>query len=146
MGVSGKDGMASKNDGYNSYGHVVTVAESPKLPGVLWIGTDDGNVQVSRDGGATWTNVAKNVPGIGETYHISRVEPSHFDAATCYLAVDGHRADDLKPYLFITRDHGQTWTSIANNLPAFGHVNVVREDPKIKIYFMSARSLVCSFP
>jgi ligand-binding sensor domain-containing protein len=99
---------------------------------VLWVGTDDGNIQVSRDGGATWTNVAKNVPGIGEMYHISRVEPSHFDAATCYLAVDGHRFDDLKPYAFVTRDYGATWTSIVGNLPASGTVNVIREDPKNK--------------
>jgi photosystem II stability/assembly factor-like uncharacterized protein len=132
MGVPGKDPMASKNDGYTSYGYIVTIAESPKLPGVIWVGTDDGNVQVSRDGGSTWTNVAKNVPGIGETYHISRVEPSHFDAATCYLAVDGHRSDDLKPYLFVTRDYGQTWTSLVSNLPSWGTVNVVREDPKNK--------------
>jgi photosystem II stability/assembly factor-like uncharacterized protein len=124
--------MASKHDGYTSYGYIVTVAESPKLPGVIWVGTDDGNVQVSKDGGATWTNVAKNVPGIGETYHISRVEPSHFDAGTCYLAVDGHRSDDLKPYLFITTDYGATWKSIVNNLPQWGTDNVVREDVKNK--------------
>ena len=132
MGVPGKDPMASKNDGYTSYGYIVTIAESPKMPGVIWLGTDDGNVQVSRDGGSTWTNVAKNVPGIGDTYHIARVEPSRFDAGTCYLAVDGHRADDLKPYLFITKDYGATWTSIVNNLPKWGTVNVVREDIKNK--------------
>jgi photosystem II stability/assembly factor-like uncharacterized protein len=132
MGVAGKDPMASKNDGYTSFGYIVTVAESPKLPGVLWIGTDDGNVQVSRDGGATWTNVSKNVPAIGDMYHIARVEPSHFDAATCYLAVDGHRSDDLKPYVFVTRDYGATWASIVSNLPGIGNVNVIREDPKNK--------------
>ncbi len=132
MGVAGKDPMASKNDGYLNFGYIVTVAESPLLPGVLWVGTDDGNVQVSRDGGATWTNVAKNVPGIGEMYHIARVEPSHFDAGTCYLAVDGHRFDDFKPYVFVTRDYGATWQALANNLPQVGHVNVVREDPKNK--------------
>ena len=132
MGVPGKDPMASKHDGYTGYGYIVTVAESPKLPGVIWVGTDDGNVQVSKDGGATWTNVAKNVPGIGETYHITRVEPSHFDAGTCYLAVDGHRPDDLKPYLFVTTDYGATWKSIVNNLPKWGTVNVVREDAKNK--------------
>ena len=132
MGVSGKEPMASKNDGYANFSHLTTVAESPKLPGVLWVGTDDGNVQVSRDGGATWTNVAKNVPGIGEMYHISRVEPSRYDAATCYLAVDGHRYDDLKPYVFVTRDYGATWASIVSNLPPSGHVNVIREDPRNK--------------
>ena len=132
MGVPGKDSMASKHDGYTGYGYVVTVAESPKMPGILWAGTDDGNVQVSRDGGATWTNVSRNVPGIGETYHISRVEPSHFDPGTCYLAVDGHRLDDLKPYLFVTKDYGATWTSIVNNLPKWGTINVVVEDSKNK--------------
>jgi photosystem II stability/assembly factor-like uncharacterized protein len=132
MGVPGKDPMASKHDGYTSYGYIVTIAESPKLPGVIWIGTDDGNVQISRDGGTTWNNVYKNVPGIGDTYHINRVEPSHFDAGTCYLAVDGHRFDDLKPYLFVTRDYGATWTPLVNNLPKWGTVNVVREDPKNK--------------
>jgi hypothetical protein len=72
------------------------------------------------------------VPGIGDTYHISRVEPSHFDAGTCYLAVDGHRLDDLKPYLFVTRDYGATWAPLVNNLPKRGTVNVIREDPKNK--------------
>jgi len=132
MGVPGKDPMASKNDGYTSYGYIVTIAESAKMPGVIWLGTDDGNVQVSRDGGSTWTNVAKNIPGIGDTYHISRVEPSHYDAGTCYVAVDGHRSDDLKPYLFVTRDYGATWSSIVNNLPAWGTVNVITEDAKSK--------------
>ncbi|HKS08682.1 MAG TPA: hypothetical protein VJS13_03985 [Pyrinomonadaceae bacterium] len=132
MGVAGNQPMASKHDGYTGYGYVVTVAESPKVPGIVWVGTDDGNVQISKDGGATWTNVAKNVPGIGDTYHISRVEPSRYDAATCYLAVDGHRWDDLKPYLFVTRDYGATWAPIVSNLPKWGTVNVVREDPRNK--------------
>jgi len=132
MGVKGSDPMASKNDGYTSFSYIVTIAESPLMPGILWVGTDDGNIQVSKDGGATWTNVSKNVPGVGEMYHINRVEPSHYDAGTCYLAVDGHRFDDLKPYLFVTRDYGATWSSIVSNLPAWGTVNVVREDPKNK--------------
>jgi photosystem II stability/assembly factor-like uncharacterized protein len=132
MGVPGKDPMASKHDGYTGYGYIGTLAESTKMPGVIWIGTDDGTVQVSRDGGTTWTNVSKNVPGIGELYHISRVEPSHFDAASCYLAVDGHRFDDLRPYVFVTRDYGATWTAIVNNLPNPGDVNVIREDSKNK--------------
>ena len=132
MGVPGKEPMASKHDGYTSYGYVVTLAESPKVPGILWAGTDDGNIQVSKDGGATWTNVSKNVPGIGETYHISRVEPSRYEPGTCYLAVDGHRLNDMKPYLFVTKDYGATWTSIVNNLPKWGNVNVVKEDPRNK--------------
>ena len=136
MGVKGSEPMASKNDGYTSYGYVVTIAESPMVPGILWAGTDDGNVQLSRDSGATWTNVAKNVPILGskegELYHITRIEPSHYEAGTAYLSVDGHRFDDLKPYLYVTRDFGATWTSITNNLPAWGNVNVIREDPRNK--------------
>ena len=68
----------------------------------------------------------------GELYHISKIEPSRFDAGTAYLAVDGHRLDDLKPYVYVTRDYGATWSSIVSNLPANGNVNVIREDPKNK--------------
>jgi photosystem II stability/assembly factor-like uncharacterized protein len=135
MGVKGTEPMASKNDGYTSFSYIVVIAESPIVPGVIWVGTDDGTVQVSRDGGSTWTNVSKNVPILGdkagEMYHISRVEPSRTDAGTAYLAVDGHRFDDMKPYLYITHDYGATWSSVVGNLPT-GPVNVIREDPKSK--------------
>lgn len=131
MGVDGDNPMASKNDGVANYGNITTVAESPELPGVLWAGTDDGAVQLSKDGGVTWANVANNIKGVTGNYLVSRVEASHFDAATCYVAIDNHRNDDLKPYLFVTRDYGETWTSITNNLP-IGNVNVVREDAKNK--------------
>ena len=94
MGVDGDKPMASKNDGVANYGNITTVAESPVLPGVLWVGTDDGNVQLSKDGGATWANVANNVKGVAGNYQVSRVEPSHFDAATCYVSFDNHRNDD----------------------------------------------------
>lgn len=132
MGVPGDQPMASKNDGQANYGNITTIAESPVVPGILWVGTDDGNVQLSRDGGATWTNVGKSLPVLGEkNYQVSRVEASHFDAGTCYLTVDGHRSDDHQPYVYVTRDFGATWTSISNNLP-FGNVNVIREDLKNK--------------
>jgi hypothetical protein len=107
------------------------------MPGVVWAGTDDGNLQVSRDDGLTFTNVAANLPGLpasalnGATaYWISRVEASRFDAATAYVAVDGHRSDDLKPYIFVTHDYGRTFQNIAAALPPGGNVQVVREDPK----------------
>ncbi|HEY3129846.1 MAG TPA: hypothetical protein VGL91_10330 [Acidobacteriota bacterium] len=129
MGVPGDKPMASKNDGTANYGNITTLAESPIMPGILWVGTDDGNVQLSRDGGATWTNVARNIHGVPETHQVSRVEPSHFDAGTCYVTFDGHRSDDLKPYVFVTTDYGTTWKSLAANLP-LGNVNVIREDPK----------------
>ena len=130
MGVAGDAPMASKHDGAGAYSSIVTVSESPVVPGVIWVGTNDGNVQLSRDGGTTWKNVGAAIPGAPKEAHVTRVEASHFDAGTCYLSLDNHREDDLKPYLYVTRDFGQTWQAIAANLPAWGNVNVVREDPK----------------
>ncbi|MGH9834889.1 MAG: WD40/YVTN/BNR-like repeat-containing protein, partial [Blastocatellia bacterium] len=130
MSVPGNQPMASKNDGVSNYSNITTIAESPLLPGVLWVGTDDGNVQLSKDGGATWNNIAGNIPTLATGSHlISRVEPSHFDAGTCYVTIDGHRSNDHKPYVYVTKDYGATWTSISNNLPV-GNVNVIREDLK----------------
>jgi len=126
----GQKCIPSRNDGVSNYGTATTVAESPLVPGVLWVGTDDGNVQVSRDGGATWTEVGKNIPGGTKEYYVSRVEASWHDAGTAYASLDGHRSDDLTPYVFVTRDYGATWTSIVGDLPAFGNVNTVRQDPK----------------
>lgn len=134
MGVPGNMTMLSKNDGVTSYSSIIAVSESPVLPGVVWAGTDDGNLQVSRDGGTTFTEVGKGIPGLpaNHLYWVSRVDASHFDAGTAYVGVDGHRSDDLKPYVFVTRDFGKTWQNITGNLPAFGNVQVVREDPKNK--------------
>jgi len=134
MGVAGNLTMLSKNDGVTSYSTIVSVSESPVMPGVVWAGTDDGNLQVSRDGGTTFTEVGKNLPGLpaNHLYWVSRIDASHFDAATAYVAVDGHRSDDLKPYVFVTHDYGKTFQSITSDLPPYGNVQVIREDPKNK--------------
>src|SRR5205823_3176324 len=134
MGVSGDRSMLSKNDGVSSYGTIISVSESPVMPGVVWAGTDDGNLQVSRDGGVTFAEVGKNLSGLpaNHQYWISRVDASHFDPAAAYVSVDGHRSDDLKPYVFVTHDYGATFQSISSTLPAYGNVQVVREDPKNK--------------
>jgi hypothetical protein len=129
MGVRGADITLSRNDGTSSYGEIVTMSESPRDPAVLWVGTDDGNVQVSRDGGATWTEVGANIPGGTNRYYVSRVEASHHDPATAYASVDGHRSDDLRPYVYVTRDYGESWEDISSNLPEYGNVNTVRQDP-----------------
>ena len=129
MGVAGDAPMASKHDGVATTSVITTVAESPVLPGVVWVGTNDGNLQVSRDGGATWKNVVENVKGVPDETFVARVEPSHFDAGACYVVFDGHRTNDHKPYVFFTKDYGATWAPLASNLPA-GNVNVIREDPK----------------
>jgi photosystem II stability/assembly factor-like uncharacterized protein len=132
MGIPGDRTMLSKNDGVTAYSTIISISESPVLPGVVWAGTDDGNVQVSKDGGVTFTEVGKNIPGlpVNHVYWISRIAASHFDAGTAYVAVDGHRDDDLKPYLFVTRDYGQAWQSLAGGLPQSGNIQVVREDPR----------------
>jgi len=127
--VRGTPCILSRNDGVANYGTIVSLAESPLVPGLYWVGTDDGNIQVSRDGGTTWTEVGRNIPGGTKEYYVSRVEASHFDPGTAYASLDGHRSDDLAPYVFVTHDYGATWTSIASDLPAFGNVNTVREDP-----------------
>jgi hypothetical protein len=86
-------------------------------------------VQVSRDGGVTWKNVAANAKGVPDGTHVSRVEASRFDAGTCYVTFDGHRSNDHKPYVFVTKDFGETFAPISEGLPP-GNVNVIREDPK----------------
>ncbi len=132
MGARGDQQQLSKNDGVVSYGTIISVSESPVIPGVVWAGTDDGLLHVSRDGGVTFTEVGKNIAGLpaNHEYWFSRVDASHFDAGAAYVAVDGHRSDDLKPYVFVTKDYGRTWKLITNGLPAYGNVQVVREDPK----------------
>ncbi len=127
MEVDGKAPMASKHDGAAAYSNVVTISESPVVPGVVWAGTNDGNVQVSRDGGMTWKNVIDKVPGVPKETQVSRVEASPFDLATAYATFDGHRTDDHKPYVFVTKDFGETWTSLSANLP-MGNVNVITTD------------------
>jgi hypothetical protein len=129
MGVSGEKPMASKHDGYAASSVATQVRESPSKPGVIWVGTEDGNLQLSQDGGETFTNVAGNIAGAPKGYtHISRIEPSHFDPGTAYVAIDNHRNDDWKPYLFKTTDYGKKWVSVAANLPAKGNINALRED------------------
>jgi photosystem II stability/assembly factor-like uncharacterized protein len=129
MGVAGDKPMASKHDGYAASSVATQVRESPSKPGVIWVGTEDGNLQLSQDGGETFTNVYGNISGAPKGYtHISRIEPSHFDPGTAYVAIDHHRYDDWKPYLFKTTDYGKKWVSVAGNLPAKGNINALRED------------------
>jgi photosystem II stability/assembly factor-like uncharacterized protein len=125
----GSECINARNDGVNAIGMIITIDESPLVPGVIWAGTDDGNIQVSRDAGHTWTEVGRNIPGGTRNYYVSRVDASHADPATVYVSLDGHRSDDYRPHVYVSRDWGQTWTSISSNLPEYGNVNTVRQDP-----------------
>ena len=111
---------------------ILTIAEAPVQRGVIWVGTDDGNVQVTKDGGKTWTNVIANIKGLPANSWIPCIDASPSDAATAYVAVDRHQDDDFSPLAFKTTDYGQTWTAIKGDLPAKGYVHVVREDPKVR--------------
>jgi photosystem II stability/assembly factor-like uncharacterized protein len=125
-------GITLDQTGAETHCTITTISESPVTPGLLWVGTDDGNVQVSRDGGKSLINVRKNVPGVPEGIWVSRVEASRFNEGTCYLTFDGHRSDLFKPFVFKTTDYGESWTDISANLPDEGPVYVIREDLKSK--------------
>jgi photosystem II stability/assembly factor-like uncharacterized protein len=123
-------GITRDVTGAETHATLISMQESPVTPGVIWGGTDDGNVQLTRDGGKNWTNVRANVPGVPPFTWVSRVEPSRFDAATAYVTFDGHRNDDFRPYVFKTADYGRTWTSITSNIPSHEPVYVIKEDLK----------------
>ena len=108
---------------------IITISESPLRPGVIWVGTDDGKVHVTLNGGASWTEVTRAIPGLPPGLWISRVRASQHDMKTAYVTVDGHRSDNFHPYVFKTVDLGTTWTSIAGNLPEGQSVYVITEDP-----------------
>ncbi|MEJ2538517.1 MAG: hypothetical protein P8188_00820 [Gemmatimonadota bacterium] len=114
-------------DGNIQYATITTVAQSPLEPDVIWAGTDDGNLQVTRDGGESWTLLNDNVPGNPE-YWVSRVEASHHDPGTAYVTYTGYRRDDFRPFVYRTTDYGASWTDISANLPD-GPLNVIREHP-----------------
>ena len=110
------------------YATVFTIAESPVTAGVIWAGSDDGLVHVTRDNGRTWKNVTP--PNIPEWSRISMIEASHFSAGTAYVASNHYQMDDLKPYIYRTTDYGATWKLIVNGIPNEEFTRVVREDPE----------------
>lgn len=112
------------------YDTIFSIAESPVRQGVIWIGTDDGLVHVTRDGGTTWANVSGGLPASTAWSRISSIAASRFDPARAYITVDRHFADDLRPYVYRTQDYGTTWAAITSALPDIGYTHVVREDPQ----------------
>jgi photosystem II stability/assembly factor-like uncharacterized protein len=127
------------------YATVFTIAESPRIAGVIWAGSDDGLVHLTRDGGKTWKNVTP--PGLPEWTRISMIDASNFDAGTAYLAANRYQLDDLKPYLFKTTDYGVTWTPIVSGIPATEFTRVIREDPERRglLYAGTERGVWLSF-
>ena len=127
MGVPGSEPAMSIHDGTSNYGNITAFAESPLARGLLYVGTDDGNVQVSRDDGATWTNVADRIDGLPERTYVSRLEPSAHAEGRVYATFDGHRNGDYAAYVYVSEDYGQDWSRISEGLPDGWSVNVITE-------------------
>ena len=124
--VWGIDAVA-KNASTAFFGNGSALAESPKKEGLIYVGTDDGLIQVTEDGGKNWRKIEK-FPGVGDMAYVSRIIASNHDANTAYAAFDNHQNADFKPYLLKTTDAGRTWTSITSNLPKNGPVLAIAED------------------
>jgi len=108
---------------------ILYLAESPIQKGVIWAGTDDGNIQVTLDGGKSWSNLKSRIKGLPEYSWISKIHASEHNAGTAIIVVDQHRMNDFRPYIFMTDDFGKTWKKITSNLPSDDYVKVVRQDP-----------------
>src|SRR6266404_4494246 len=120
-------GLSLDNSSAENHCTIVAVAESPLEEKTIWAGTDDGNLQVTRDGGKTWTNVAGNIQGLPKNTWCTSVEPSRFDRGTAYVTFDGHQTGDMKTSVFKTTDYGKTWKPLMTDAIK-GYAHVVRED------------------
>ena len=130
MGQKASDAILSLDDGVPYYPTISAIAESPRVEGVLYVGSDDGTVQVTRDGGATWTNVTAGLGAEVEGLWVAAIEASRHHPGRVFVAFDGHRSDDFGNHLYRSDDHGQTWVSIVAGLPAARVIRAVHEDPK----------------
>jgi hypothetical protein len=144
-------GMTLDLTGAEAYGTVVALQESPLRPGLLLAGTDNGNVWITHNDGAVWENLTPKFASLGVPYdaYVVRVEPSHFDTLTFYIAFENHRWNDFTPYLFVTNDGGKTFKSLVNNLPKSSpadFLHVIREDPHNRdlLFVGSSRSAYVS--
>ena len=124
-------GLTPDNMGVEQTGVVYAIAESPRERGLIWVGTNDGLVQLTRDGGESWTNVTGNLPNLPEWGTVSNIEPSRYDAATAYLAVDFHQVNNRDPFVYKTTDYGATWRAITTGIPTsmLSYVHWIEEDP-----------------
>jgi photosystem II stability/assembly factor-like uncharacterized protein len=124
-------GLTPDNIGVEYSGVLFSIAESPKKAGLIWAGTNDGKVHITRDGGTTWTDLTANLPGLPYWGTISNIEPSRFDEGTAYLSVDGHQINNRDPFIYKTTDYGKTWRLLVNGIAKspLSYVHVVREDP-----------------
>ncbi|TAF67344.1 MAG: hypothetical protein EAZ55_03235 [Cytophagales bacterium] len=126
-GISG--GLTYDVTGAENHTTIIAIAPSTKKEGVIWVGTDDGNVQITQDGGKTWTNVAKNIKGMPEGAWVPQIHASTHDPAEAFVVINNYRQNDWTPYLFYTKDYGKTWTRIADENKVWGYCLSVVQDP-----------------
>ena len=142
-------GLTVDNHQVDFYCTVFAIAESPLEEGLIWVGTNDGLVQVTRDGGANWTNVTRNIPNLPSWGTVSNVEPSRHDAGACYITVDFHQLNNRDPYVYKTADYGKSWKLISQDVPksVFSYAHWIHEDPVRKgmLYLGTENALYVSF-
>ena len=138
--------ITGDNTGVEVYCTIFALAESPIQKGLLWAGSDDGLVHISRDEGKTWVNVTANIPDLPDWGTVTCIEPSPHAAGAAYLVVDNHRMNDYKPHVWKTTDFGKTWVAITDGLDTGAHAKVVREDPAKKgmLYLGTERGVMYS--
>jgi hypothetical protein len=129
MGVTGKETTIARNDGVQSYGNIVQLVESPKTAGVLYAGTDDGKVHMTRDGGKTWTDITTKFPGVPKNAYVSRITASAHDVNVVYATFDNHRADDYGTFIYASVDGGNNFRSIGEGIPKGHTITAMAEDP-----------------
>jgi photosystem II stability/assembly factor-like uncharacterized protein len=129
MGAVVDSATLSRNDGQSNYGSLTSISESPLDGNVIYTGSDDGQVQRTRDGGETWTNLTAKIPGVPAQTYVSTVLASKFVAGRVYVTLDGHYIDDYKPYVFVSDDFGSTWRSLSSGLPETS-INRIAEHPR----------------
>jgi photosystem II stability/assembly factor-like uncharacterized protein len=123
-------GITTDNTSAEYHNSILSISESPVDSTVIWVGTDDGNLQVTRNGGDSWTNVIDNVPGVPPHTWIPDVDASNHEAGTAYVVFDRHRQDDFTPRVYRTDDYGQTWAEITANLTGPNYPHVIKDDPR----------------
>ncbi len=129
FGIS-NGGVTPEYTGAEVAGTISTIAESPLKKGMLWVGTDDGNVQLTKDDGNNWLNLTNNIKGVPKDLRVSSIVASSFSEGRAYLTFDGHSLNNFSTYVFVTEDYGKSWTKLNNNLPADQSCNTIREGLK----------------